>query len=104
MNSTAYYIVSAVGPSGLALIGEQGKIAAAGKQRIATFSADGALTVTVQFAEGEGPVTLHGYAPSTPTVTAVSGTAGSVQYSAATQRFTVPVTAAGATGTIRLSL
>jgi hypothetical protein len=103
MNSTAYYVVAPIGPSRMALLGEQGKIAAAGKQRVATFSDDGALTVTVQFASGEGPITLHGYAPAAPTVVALSGTAGTVRYDARTQRFTVAVTAAGTSATIRLS-
>ena len=41
-----------------------------------------------------GPVTLHGHATRQPTVTATTGSVGTVGYSAATGIFTVAVTAA----------
>jgi len=94
ITDTAYYLVAPIGPSGIAFLGEQGKIAALGKKRIATFSDDGTLTATVSFAPGEGAITLQGYAPKAPTATAVSGTVGPVTYSATTSRFTIAVTAA----------
>src|ERR1044071_450230 len=71
--STAYYLVAPIGPSGLALLGERGKLAAVGKKRIATLSDDGAITANIQFGAGEGPIMLQGYAPAPPTVTATSG-------------------------------
>jgi len=60
--------------------------------------------VTVQFAEGERAVTLRGYAPAAPTVTATSGTVGAVDYSASIQPFTFPVTADGTAATIMIQL
>ena len=102
-STTAYYVVAPIGSSGIALLGEPGKIAPVGKQRISAFSDDGSVAVTVEFGTSEGPVTLQGYAPAAPTVTATSGTVGAVSYSSSTQRFTVPVTASGTTATIRFT-
>jgi hypothetical protein len=102
ITDTAFYLVAPIGPSGIAFLGEQGKIAGLGKKRIATFSDDGTLIATVSFAAGEGAITLQGYAPRAPTATAVSGTVGAVSYSAATSRFTVSVTGAGTSATVQL--
>jgi len=102
ITDTAYYLVAPIGPSGIAFLGEQGKIAGLGKKRIATFSDSGTLTATVSFAAGEGAITLHGYAPRAPTATATTGTVGAVSYSTATSRFTVAVTGAAGTATVQL--
>jgi hypothetical protein len=101
--STAYYVIAPIGSSGLALLGERGKLAAAGKKRISTFTDDGAITATVQFGAGEGPITLQGYAPASPTITAVSGTVGALSYSASTQRFMVTVMASGTSATVHIA-
>jgi hypothetical protein len=55
------------------------------------------------FGSGEGAITLQGYAPSAPTVTALTGTAGTVNYSSSTHLFTVSVTPAGTGATIRIA-
>jgi hypothetical protein len=102
-NSTAYYVVTPIGPSGIGFLGERGKIVPLGKKRIASFTDGNAITVNVAFGTGEGPVTLQGYAPKAPTVTATSGTVGTVAYSSSTQLFSVPVTAAGQAATIRIA-
>jgi hypothetical protein len=102
-NSTAYFLVSPIGPSGIAMLGERGKVAPLGKKRVSALSDTGTVTATVQFGAGEGAVTLQGYAPRAPTVTASSGTAGPVGYSTATQRFTIPVTASGTSATIAIA-
>jgi hypothetical protein len=101
--TTAYYVVTPIGQSGIGFLGEQGKIAPLGTKRIASFSDDGTLTANVLFASGEGAITLQGYAPSAPTVTALTGTAGNVSYSATTHLFTVSVTPAGTGATLRFS-
>jgi hypothetical protein len=98
-----YYMIAPVGASGIALLGDRGKFVAMGKKRISAFADDGTITATVQYATGEGPVTLQGYAAAAPTVTATVGTVGSVSYSASTQRFSVLVTASGASATVRIS-
>ena len=45
------------------------------------------------FASNEHSVTLHGYAPSAPTVTASDGSVGSVSYNSSTHLFSVTVNA-----------
>ncbi len=100
--SNGYYLVTPIGASGIGFLGDRGKFVPLGKKRISALTDDGAIAVTVQYASGEGPVTLQGYAPSAPTVAAISGTVGTVSYSSSTQRFTVAVTAAGTSATIRI--
>jgi hypothetical protein len=103
ITDTAYYVVAPIGRSGMAFLGDAGKFASVGKQRIPTWSDTGTLTATVTFAPGE-TVTLHGYAPSAPTATATTGTAGAVTFDATNRRFTVLVSPAGGTATITLRL
>jgi hypothetical protein len=59
----AYYIVAPITGSGIAFLGDAGKITATGKKRIESISdAAGKLQVKVLFAKGEAAVTLQGYA------------------------------------------
>jgi len=102
-NNTAYYVVAPVGASGIALLGERGKVTPLGKKRVSSLVDDGTVAATIEFGTGEGAVTLQGYAPKAPTVTASVGMAGPVTYNTGTQRFTIPVTASGTTATIRIA-
>lgn len=101
--STAYYVVAPIGRSGIAFLGDVGKIASAGKQRVATWQDDGAVTATLSFAAGES-ATVHGYAPSAPKAAASVGTVGAVTYDSATHQFSVLVTPAASSATITISL
>jgi len=75
----SYFIVSPIGVSGLAFIGDANKFVTAGKKRISAVSDSGSLQVTVAFAAGESNVTLLGYTPSyAPKVTVNNGSAGPV--------------------------
>src|SRR5207245_1176992 len=59
---------------------------------------------TIAFAAGERAVTLHGYAPSRPAVTATKGAAGAVTYDAASGQFSVAVSPApDGTAAIRIA-
>jgi hypothetical protein len=87
----SYAIVVPVGPSGIAFLGDAGKFAALGNKRISSLSDNGVVQATVAFAPGESPVTLHGYAPSQPTVTALNGAASSVTYNVTTHLFSFSV-------------
>jgi hypothetical protein len=100
--STAYYVVAPVGASKIAFLGEKGKIAALGRKRISSYTDDGTVTVGVAYGEGEETVTLQGYAPAAPTVTALTGQAGTVAYDATTKLFSVPVKAAGAAAIVQI--
>ncbi|WP_329064376.1 hypothetical protein [Amycolatopsis sp. NBC_01480] len=88
----SYYVVSPVGQSGIAFLGDAGKFVSAGSKRISRLSDQGKVQAAVQFGTGERSVQLHGYAPAAPKVTVTSGTAGPVSYDAATHLFTVAVT------------
>ncbi len=88
----AYYIVAPVGHSGIAFLGDQQQLVPLGKKRIAAFQDDGTAQATVLFAAGEGTRTLFGYAPAAPTITAVKGAVGAVNYDTTSQIFSVAVT------------
>jgi hypothetical protein len=87
-----YFVVSPVDSSGIALIGDAGKIATAGRQRISAMEdkANG-VTATVTFAAGEKSVTLCGYAVVSPVVSVTGGTADAVKYDTASHQFTVAI-------------
>ncbi|MEO8215126.1 MAG: hypothetical protein ABI560_18145, partial [Myxococcales bacterium] len=99
---SAYNVVAPIGPSGIAFLGDRDKFVPLGRKRVSSLIDDGTVLVTLQYAAGEGAVTVQGYAPTAPTVTAVSGTVGSVAYNATTHRFTVAVTASGTSATIQI--
>jgi hypothetical protein len=89
-----YWVVAPVGPSGIAFLGDAGKFVGHGVKRLEHVGDDGRVHVTVAFAAGEGPVTLHGHAPRKPRVTAAAGRVGAVAYTESTGHFTVSVSAA----------
>ncbi len=102
----AYDIVVPVGPSGIALLGDTGKFASLGAQRIRALSDDGrAVRATISFAAGEGPVTLSGYAAAAPSATAIYGSVRAVRYNARTHLFGVTVVPGpdGATAKVRIA-
>ncbi|MBY8880095.1 CBM35 domain-containing protein [Actinacidiphila acidipaludis] len=91
-----YWVVAPVGDSGIAFLGDAGKFVAHGAKRVEHLSDDGSVHATIAFAAGEGPVTLHGWAPRKPSVTASGGSVGAVAYDTASKHFTF--TAAAGTG------
>jgi hypothetical protein len=88
----SYFIVAPIGRSGIAFLGDRGKFVGTGKQRVATMEdAPSGLKVDLLLAPTESSVTLGGYAPSAPQVTAQAGTAGDVHYDGKTQYFSVEI-------------
>ena len=98
-----YFIVVPVGASGIGFLGDPGKWASLGSQRISSLSDNGTLQATVKFATGDGPVSLHGYSPKAVTATATGGSITSNTYSTSTQRFTL-VLAPGSTSTASVTI
>jgi hypothetical protein len=96
VTSGTYWVVAPVGPSGIAFLGDAGKWVAHGDKRIAHPNDSGQVHATIAFAPGEGPVTLHGYAPRRPTVSASAGSVGAVGYDASTKLFSFTVSAQSA--------
>jgi hypothetical protein len=91
----ATYVIAPIGRSGIALLGDAGKIVPTGRRRLPSIKDEnGRLIVTVAMAPGEQSVTLQGYAAFAPTVTAENGSASSVSYDAATGLFTTVITPA----------
>lgn len=85
-------IIAPIGPSGIAFLGDEDKIASTGKQRIADIQESAArLSVTVVTAPGEPVVKLHGYAEAAPVCQSADGRAVSVAYDGATKHFTTAV-------------
>jgi hypothetical protein len=101
----SYFIIAPVGSSGIALIGDAGKITPMGRQRVSSLeeSADH-LTTTLAFSNGEGSITLHGFCQSKPIATAASGSVEPVEFDSNTHEFRVIVKPAGGTATIRLAV
>jgi hypothetical protein len=97
-----FYLVVPIGPSGIAFLGDAGKYVALGKQRVAALADSGTVSVTLNFASGEGPVTVHGHAQSMPVVTAMTGSAGPVSYDPGSQLFSVSVSPTGGTATLTI--
>ncbi|HVU58279.1 MAG TPA: hypothetical protein VHD83_24630 [Puia sp.] len=85
----AYYIIAPITSSGIAFLGDAGKIAATGKKRIAGMKTSGkTLKVTVLFAKGESSVMLRGYSEHT-----VAADKGRVISDASTHLFTLSLSA-----------
>jgi hypothetical protein len=82
----SYQVVSPVGISGIAVIGDIGQFVTLGKKRIAALSDDGVVHLTVTFAPGETSRTITGYSPDLP-----RASAGRLVYDAGSGRFGVTV-------------
>lgn len=91
VSSGSYYIVVPLGPSGIGFLGDKGKFVSWGKKRITQVMDTGALQATVKFASGETSLTMYGYAPSQPKVSAIDGTVGRLNYNSTTGLFSYPV-------------
>jgi hypothetical protein len=100
-----YLVVSPIGSSGMALIGDTGQFVTAGKKRITAFEDNGSLNLTVAFANGEAPRRIEGYSPVAPHVSASAGSIAQFAYDSAAQRFSFQVTpgADGASATVVIS-
>ncbi|MGH2497632.1 MAG: hypothetical protein ACRDIV_23260 [Ktedonobacteraceae bacterium] len=95
VSSGSYYIVTPIGASGIAFLGDAGKFVSLGKKRITTLTDTGSVQATITFAAGETSLTMYGYAPTQPNVTASDGATGPVTYNSVTGLFSYPVTPGG---------
>ncbi len=86
-----YFILAAVGQTGIAFLGDMGDFVTMGKNRIPLFADTGRINVLVAYGSGEQTRTLFGYSPRPVHVTAVNGSADSLSWSPSTQLFTVNV-------------
>lgn len=93
VGSGSYYIVAPIGPSGIAFLGDAGKFVSLGARRISQLNDHGTIQATVTFAPGERAVTLYGYAPTRPQISATNGQVGQLFYNATRHLFHVLVLA-----------
>jgi hypothetical protein len=104
-DSYNFVIIAPVGPSGIAFLGDEDKIASTGKQRIADIRETAkSMMVTVVTAPGERAVKLHGFADTVPVCDMAGGTVLPVQYDALTKHFIVAITALPNGGTTVVTL
>jgi len=94
-----FVIIAPIGPSGIAFLGDEDKIASTGKQRITDIRESATdLTVTLLTAPGESAVKLHGYADAAPFCQLAGGKAAPVVYDGVTKHFTVSIPSAAEGG------
>lgn len=80
VGSGSYYLAAPIGPSGMALLGDLNRFVSVGRQRVARSSDTGRIHTVIRFGAGEAGVTLSGYAPVKPIVSAPHGRVGAVSY------------------------
>ncbi len=103
-NGFGYFVLTPVGKSGIAFLGDKGHFVTLGKKRIPALSETGPIDLTISFAPGETERTLFGYSPFPVAARAVAGAAGKPVWDAATQIFTVTVTPAANTGVAEIRI
>jgi hypothetical protein len=90
-SGVGYYVLSAVGRSGIAMLGDHDQFVTMGRKRISRFADEGRISVMVDYAPGETVRTLFGYSPVPVAAAALSGAIEAPQWSASTQIFTIKV-------------
>jgi len=89
--SITLFLVAPVGPSGIALLGDLGKYASLGRKRFSNVADTGTIAATVVFGTGESSVTVSGWSPTRPMLSASDGAVGAISYDTGTGLFTAPV-------------
>lgn len=101
----SYYIVAPiVGHTGMALVGDVGKFASAGIQRIGLADKHRTLDVSVHFTDGDPGATLQGYAPAPPEIGIRGGAIRHANYDPATHLFAIDVAPLQGEPIVNLSL
>jgi hypothetical protein len=105
VSDSLYWVAAPIGPSGMAILGDLAQFVPMGRKRITDFTDNGAIRLTVAFANGETSRTITGYAPAPPLAGAVDGSASHVTYDRSTGLFHIEVMP-GSSGaaTIRLEM
>lgn len=103
VTDVGYYVLSPVGPSGIAMLGDKGQFVTLGKKRIPALRDRGAAELAVSFAAGETARTIFGYSPTPVAAEAVAGTQGGLMWDSTTQMFTVNVHPAAGIARLRIA-
>jgi len=87
-----YLVLVPLSRSGIAIVGDAGKFVPRGRARIAALTdREEAVDVEVAFAAGESSVTLTGYSPNPPLVSADAGKIVKVSWNSSTGMFELVV-------------
>jgi hypothetical protein len=89
--NSGYYVLAAVGKTGIAFLGDSGQFVTLGKKRIPTLADAGRVDVTVAYSATEKVRTLFGYSPSPVSATALAGSVEAAVWDSSSQLFTVKV-------------
>lgn len=103
-DDASYFLLMAVGKSGLAMVGDKEMFVTMGRKRIAEASDDGVVDLTVEFGLGETMRSISGYSPKPVSVSAVHGRLSSPFWTASTRMFTVNVRPEPGTRAARLRI
>jgi hypothetical protein len=103
-NGFGYFVLSPIGQTGIALIGDKDQFVTLGKKRVPALTDNGRIDLTVSFAPGETERTLSGYSPTPVRARAVAGSASAPVWDPSTQLFTVKVMPAGGAGTAEVRI
>lgn len=103
-NGVGYFVLTPIGKSGIAFLGDKGQIVTLGRKRIPTLLDTGRIDLTVSFVPGESARTLFGYSPFPVEVRSLAGTAGTPVWDPATEQFTVTVMPEGSTGAAQVRI
>ena len=87
----SYFVISSVGPSGIAFLGDLSKFVPVSRQRVPSLSDNGTITATLQFIPGE-KVTISVFAASMPVVLADGATGSAPVLDSTTGLYQVLVT------------
>jgi len=101
----SYFVVAPIAPSGIAFIGDSGKITTAGRKRIAAIEdKPDSERVAVKFTPPEKSITLTGYAAKEPIVSVtIGGSASPIRFDTTTHQFTVDLSPAAGSDTVQLT-
>ena len=89
--TSLYLVVTPVGTSGMAAIGDTGQYVPLGKKRVTAITDNGTIHMTVAFAAGETGRSIRLYAPSAVTVRMHTGSLGGTQYDSLNEVISVTV-------------
>jgi hypothetical protein len=100
-----YWIVTPVGPSGMALLGDTGQFVTLGRKRVRSVTDDGAIHLTVAFASSETSRQIEGFSPGAPRISATNGSILQGAYDRPSHRFRFTVTPGpdGSAATVTIS-
>jgi hypothetical protein len=100
----AYVVVTPIGSDHIGLLGDTDKIVPLSRERFPQVTNARDARIVVAYAAGEDEVTLTGYAAKRPTVRAIRGSVGALDYAEATHLFHVTVHRTGEGGARRAEL